>query len=128
MKSFINLLVLLLFFNLSVKSQITVVEKLSNGQVIHVNLNEKEDVHMVQVVGLSNFWGTKVTVSVDYGQKHDLRNDSYIIREDGSQIKFFSMIQALNYFLEHGWEYVDANIITISNQNVYHYKMKKTGS
>ncbi len=35
------------------------------------------------------------------------------------------MIDALNYMGEQGWEFVQAYIVTIDQQNVYHWMLKK---
>jgi hypothetical protein len=35
------------------------------------------------------------------------------------------MVDALNYMGEKGWEFVQAYVVTISNQNVYHWLLKK---
>lgn len=35
------------------------------------------------------------------------------------------MVDALNYMGNQGWEFVQAYTITMGNQNVYHYLLKR---
>ncbi len=35
------------------------------------------------------------------------------------------MVDALNYMGKQGWEFMQAYIVTVQNQNVYHYLLKK---
>ena len=40
-------------------------------------------------------------------------------------MKFNSMIDALNFFNTYGYKFVNAYVITIGNQNVYHFLLEK---
>ena len=69
----------------------------------------------------------KVRVQVDYGQESSFwKGISYMKDESGNKIEFNSMVDAMNYFGKQGWEFVQAYTVTISNQNVYHWLLKKT--
>jgi hypothetical protein len=105
-----------------------IVEEKKDGEAIQVNLNEKEDVEMIQLVGMTDLFylvNHKIKIYVDYGQKLDLKNDSYVIGKDGKKIKFFTMIQALNYCLQNRWEYVGAYALALKRQNVFYYTLRK---
>jgi hypothetical protein len=45
--------------------------------------------------------------------------------ELGKALDFNSMIDALNFMAQNGFEFVNAYTITVANQNVYHYILKK---
>jgi hypothetical protein len=69
-------------------------------------------------------FGTKCTVEIDYGQKWSLVSDKRIRNEDGKVITFNSMVDAMNYMGEGGWEFVQAYTITSGNSNIYHWLMR----
>lgn len=85
------------------------------------------DVTYIQIVGRGNLTGTKVSVDVDFGQQNKVfsSDDTRIVDESGSLVKFNSMIDALNFFNRNGYEYVDAYTVTIGSSNVYHYLLRK---
>uniref|UniRef100_F4C455 DUF4177 domain-containing protein n=1 Tax=Sphingobacterium sp. (strain 21) TaxID=743722 RepID=F4C455_SPHS2 len=68
---------------------------------------------------------TKVKVSIDFGQEVNIWRKDWIKNEEGKIVKFNSVIDALNYMNSEGWDFVNAYAITIGNQNVYHYVMKR---
>lgn len=81
-----------------------------------------------ELVGTAKFLSTKVTVSVDYGEERSFFQDTRIRDEQtGKVASFNSMVDALNYMGTKGWEFVQAYVVTSSNQNVYRWllKMKK---
>jgi len=121
----ITLFIALVISGILIQAQVQVVEK-EDGIETVINLNEQEELVLIQMVGMSNFWGTKVTISIDYGQEKDYRNDSYIIDNvTGEKRKFNSMIESMNYLEKYGWAYLDAYTVSIGNQLVYHYIFKK---
>lgn len=71
----------------------------------------------------------KVNVEVDFGdeswgwQGNDGRN--LLVDEDGKQIKFNSMVDAMNFMGERGWVFEAAYVVTVNNQNVIHWLMSK---
>ncbi|MCK9612531.1 MAG: hypothetical protein WC401_00700 [Bacteroidales bacterium] len=72
--------------------------------------------------------GTKVTVSVDYGEERSFFKDTRIIDETTGKVKKFnSMIDALNYMASIGWEFVQAYAFSSGSSStpVYHYLLKK---
>ena len=69
---------------------------------------------------------TKVTIEVSFGQQMKTFADNRLKDPaTGKAIVFKSMIDALNYMGKLGWEFAQAFVITESNQNVYHFLLKK---
>lgn len=85
------------------------------------------DVEYVQIVGTAKFLSNKVKIQIDFGQEDKLftANDTQVRDETGKLMVFNSMIDALNFMSKNGYDFVSAYTITISNQNVYHYLLKK---
>lgn len=80
-----------------------------------------------ELVGTAKFMSNKVRVQVDYGQESSFwKGISYMKDENGKKIEFNSMVDAMNYFGKQGWEFVQAYTVTMNNQNVYHWLMKKS--
>lgn len=50
-----------------------------------------------EIVGESRLFSTKVTVSIDYGQSTSFFENTKVKNEDGSNRKFNSMVDAMNY-------------------------------
>lgn len=66
-----------------------------------------------------------VKVSVDLGQFQSATKAYTLLDENGKDIKFNSMVAAMNYMGERGWKFVQAYVVTISNQNVLHWLLYK---
>jgi len=78
-----------------------------------------------EIIGTSNLLGTKVTIAIDYGESVKFGEDKRLRDDQGKVQKFNSMIDALNYMGDQGWEFVQAYVVTHnSNTNVYHYLLK----
>jgi hypothetical protein len=78
-----------------------------------------------EIVGTSNLIQTKVTVVIDYGELLSPWQNNAVKDEMGKAKKFNSMIDALNYMGDQGWEFVQAYAVTSSQSaNVYHYLLK----
>lgn len=68
----------------------------------------------------------KVTVQIDFGEERKFFADTRLKDPaTGKPRVFNSMIDALNFMGNQGWEFEQAYVLTIGNQNVYHYMMKK---
>lgn len=78
-----------------------------------------------EIVGEARFLSNKVTVSIDYGQATSFFENTKVKNEDGSNRKFNSMVDAMNYMGALGWEFQQAYVVTTSQQNVYHWLMRK---
>lgn len=81
----------------------------------------------IQIVGTSKLLSTKLTIEIDFGQANKIfsGNDTQLKDSDGKRIVFNSMIDALNFMSSNGYEFVQAYVITVANQNVYHYLMRR---
>lgn len=75
-----------------------------------------------ELVGISKFMSTKVSIVVDFGQAD---KDKRLKDENGKAKTFNSMVDALNYMGSQGWEFVQAYAVTEGSQNVYHFLLKK---
>lgn len=91
-----------------------------------LNMNAENFIYC-ELVGTAKFMSNKVRVQVDYGQETSFwKGVSYMKDENGDKIEFNSMVDAMNYFGKQGWEFVQAYTVTMNNQNVYHWLMKKS--
>lgn len=66
-----------------------------------------------------------VKVSVDMGQFQSATKAYTLLDENGKDIKFNSMVAAMNYMSERGWKFIQAYEVTVSNQNVLHWLLYK---
>lgn len=73
--------------------------------------------------------GKRAKVEVDFGDEswgwtgNDGRD--LLVDESGKEIKFNSMVDAMNYMGERGWVYEDSYVVTVANQNVIHWLLSK---
>ena len=91
---------------------------MNNGQELYCQLVGTE----------SGFFSTKVTIEVDMGQNQtwfERWGGNPLKDEDGSIIKFNSMVDALNHMSKDGWLFINAYAITTDKNNIYHYLMRK---
>lgn len=81
----------------------------------------------VEIVGTSNIMGTRVIISLDFGQAVNIwkGKDDVIMDDSGKMMKFNTMIDALNFMTKYGYEFTAAYAVTMGNQNVYHYLLHK---
>lgn len=87
------------------------------------------DVEYVQIVGTQKIIGNKVLIQIDFGQETKFfkqAQQSVLKDETGKMLDFNSMIDALNFMSANGYDFVSAYTISITNQNVYHYLLRKT--
>jgi len=78
-----------------------------------------------EIVGTSKFLSKKVTVEIDYGQATSFWESNRMKNQDGSNKEFNSMVDAMNYMGSLGWDFEQAYVVTIGQQNVYHWLMRK---
>ena len=72
--------------------------------------------------------GNKISVQIDFGEEKNFwGNDGrdILVDENGKDIKFNSMVDALNFMGARGWEFENAYAITVGNQHVYHWLISK---
>lgn len=113
---------LIIAFGLTVFVSASVLAQTINGTPIK-NL----DTNYIEIVGTSKLMSTKLTIEIDFGQRDKAFNfkDKVFMDAEGKNVEFNSMIDALNYFTDYGYEYLDAYAVTVGNQNVYHYLLRK---
>ena len=96
---------------------------------LNANAQQKPQKVYAEIVGQSNLLQTKVTIQVDFGQERTFwmqGAQKQLVDDNGKPIQFNSMVDAMNYMGSLGWEFVQAYVVTVSNQNVYHWLMSKT--
>lgn len=85
------------------------------AQIVGINKN---------VLGIGN----KISVEVDFGdEKNFWGNDgrNILVDDNGKDIKFNSMVDAMNFMGARGWVFEDSYVITVAQQNVIHWLLSK---
>ncbi len=78
------------------------------------------------VVSTPRLLSSKVTIDIDYGEKRSIWKDNRLKDEDGKLKKFNSVIDALNFMGNNGWQLVNAfPVSTANNTYTYHYVFRK---
>lgn len=99
--------------------------------MMFVSLNvvsQEERTIYCELLGTQKLLSSKVIVSVDFGQETSFWTGSskeYLVDKNGKAISFNSMVDAMNYMGKLGWKFVQAYVVTTSNQNVYHWLLSK---
>ena len=90
------------------------------------NAQENTEYQYCELVGTMKLFSLKVNVSVDFGEDTKWFADTRIKDEiTGKAASFNSMIDALNYMSTDDWEFVQAYAVTMGQQNVYHWLLKR---
>lgn len=82
-----------------------------------------------ELVGTGKFMSSKVIVTVDFGQETNYwtgASKQYLVDDKGKAKSFNSMVDAMNYMGKLGWNFEQAYVVTVSQQNVYHWLLSKT--
>ena len=79
-----------------------------------------------QILGTQKLLSSKVTVKIDFGQVQKFFGDQRLRDEKGEVIDFNSMVDAMNWMGNRGWEFQQAYVVTVGQQNVYHWLLKMT--
>jgi len=75
---------------------------------------------------VSRLLNNRINLSIQFGQEirmMDMR-DSGLLGADGKPIPFYSIVQALNFLYEYGYEYEDAIVDPTGGSATYVLKMK----
>ena len=116
MKKFLATLMLIMLFALAMTA--TAKNKTTAGSTIKFIYCE--------LTNAQRMGGTMTTVEADFGQKkgafHDLRLKD---KETGKVITFNSMVDALNYMGNQGWELVQTYQEKVEDRVVHHWILKK---
>ncbi|MGD1319514.1 hypothetical protein [Chryseobacterium sp. 2R14A] len=92
---------------------------------LSVNAQETPKFVYAEIVGTSKFLSKKVMIEIDYGQATSFWESNRMKNADGTNKDFNSMVDAMNYMGALGWEFQQAYVVTIGQQNVYHWLMRK---
>jgi hypothetical protein len=95
----------------------------SNAQTVNDIPLKDIKAEYVQIVGTTRFMSLKLTININYGQEPD--EESKVRDENGKKVIFNSMVDALNFMTKYGYEFVTAYALTVGNQNVYHFLLKR---
>jgi len=80
------------------------------------------------IVGQSKLFSNNLNVTIDDGSSNGSYLNpkfNYLIDEKGKKISFETMVSALNFMSKKGWSFVDAYALSVGNQNVYHWILKR---
>lgn len=100
----------------------------TTAQTVNGFTFEEIDQEFVQIVGTAKLMSNRVNITINFGQENKVWNskdDGIILDASGKKKKFNTMIDALNFMHSMGYDYVDAYAITLGNQNVYHYLLRR---
>ena len=109
------------------------VEQEYSIMVADVDIMQLEGLEYIEIVGQQKVLSLKYNIVVEYGQKNftfksqDIRDMSKGSFNNGTgrRLAFNGMIDALNYFDSHGWEYVNQYAVAIGQSNVYHILLRR---
>jgi hypothetical protein len=87
-------------------------------------LSQSEHKTYCELVGVDKgLLKTKLVIYIDFGDKN---KTSTIVDENGNDLIFYSMIDAMNYMAKNGWKPVQTYAIgTSQNGYVYHWLLEK---
>lgn len=71
---------------------------------------------------------TKVKITVDFGQEVSIwkrSSDNKLVDDEGKEMVFNSMVDAMNFMGTIGWKFQQAYVVTEGGQNVYHWLLYK---
>jgi hypothetical protein len=78
------------------------------------------------VVSSPRILSSRVTIDIDYGEKRSIWKDNRLKDEEGRVKKFNTVVDALNYMGNNGWQLVNAFPVSTGNNTfVYHYVFRR---
>lgn len=86
------------------------------------------DVDYIQIIGTSRSLSTKVNVEIDFGQETksiSFKNGTNIKDERGRNVKFNSMMDALNFMSANGYSFQFAYTANNEKDEAVYYILKK---
>jgi len=98
---------------------------ISNGQSVNGIKVQDFKTEYIELMGESRFMSNNVTISVDYGQERKYFKNQIIKDEIGHVVIFNGMIAGMNFFTKYGYEFKQAYVVTVGNQNVYHWLLER---
>jgi hypothetical protein len=104
----------------------------ANAQSINGIKVSEIDSPFVELLGTGKMFSNKVTVEMDFGQnnKYWSSKDTRVFDENGKDVVFNSMVDAMNFMSRNGYKFEAAYVVSIPGgmggyQNVYHWLMSK---
>ena len=88
---------------------------------------DSTDLVYCEIIGTAKFLSSKLTIEIDFGQERAFKyKERSLVDGEGNPIIFNSMIDAINYMANYGWEFKQAYTVTYSGSyNVYHFLLSK---
>lgn len=77
-----------------------------------------------ELKGFVRPFSDKVNVTIDFGQNTTFFEDKRLRDESGKVITFNSMVDAMNWMGEQGWEFVQAYVVSSKDENTFHWVLK----
>jgi hypothetical protein len=93
---------------------VSVTSSFSQVSVEGVNIDVL-DINYCKLVGYNRSLFGKVIITVDYGQEYKFSKTQLINGPSGRPVGFSSMVEALNFMDNNGWEYVDNSVLIAGN-------------
>lgn len=96
----------------------------ANSQTVNDVPLKEIDVEYVRIIGTPRALSNKPNVDFDFGQKNKYfsgTKDTRIKDAEGKDLKFNSMIDALNYLGQYGYELVQAYAVGTTEDNKAEY-------
>ena len=104
--------------------------KASSQTVNGIPFDEIES-QWIQIEGLQRGLTSKMKVKIDFGQPRKLlfADNKRVIKDKEGKIKEFnSMVDALNFMSDNGYEFVNAYAVSQSDDMSYFYLLKRKNS
>ncbi|MBL0026875.1 MAG: hypothetical protein IPO98_18630 [Saprospiraceae bacterium] len=81
----------------------------------------------VEIIGTTKLLSSKLNIELDFGQYNSIwkNSDTRLTNDHGKKIDLNSMIDALNFMSQNGYEYIDSYVLSNSNVSAYHYILHK---
>ncbi len=82
-----------------------------------------------EIVGTGKILSNKLNVIIDHGQGNNPWFNNKMVDDKGKPITFNSMVDAMNYMSNIGWEFLQAYVVTEpgglgGSQNVYRWLLR----
>lgn len=77
------------------------------------------NIEYIQISGVTSGFSKKRTIEVEFGKNHDLwdKKEVKIKDENGEEVEFPTMIDALNFFSKNGYDFV-TNSVVVNNPSI----------
>ena len=118
------LIVILSFMASGVYCQKKTITEDVKTQYLKIDTSDTKTVYC-EIVGVQKLISKKVTITIDFGQKQSYFTDQRLYDKEGKQIVFNTMLDALNYMSERGWDLHSTMLIGAGNIYTYHFVMQK---